>query len=80
MPGPIILGTLVDSYCITWSFNECGVRKSCLDYDIEHMSRSLLLFSAVTQTVGTIMYALCWRWYPSSDNNDAVEQLTNSAL
>ena len=49
MPGPIIFGALVDSYCITWSYNECGIQKSCLDYDINNMSNSLLLFSLVTQ-------------------------------
>ena len=40
LPGPILFGHVVDSYCTVWQ-DTCGVRGRCFDYDIDKLSNAV---------------------------------------
>lgn len=58
LPGPILLGAILDSYCISWGYNKCGEKTSCHDYDIDGMSMSLVVF-AVAVSGKNIFFLNC---------------------
>ena len=45
LPGPIIMGSVVDSQCTAWMFDKCGNKLNCADYDVDTLSRNLVIFS-----------------------------------
>lgn len=51
MPGPILLGAILDSKCITWGYNACGEKKNCFDYDIDALSVNLVLLGCITSGI-----------------------------
>ena len=48
LPGPIIIGAIFDSQCITWGYDGCGRKKNCLDYDMKKLSTNLSIFGLAT--------------------------------
>ena len=48
LPGPIILGAVLDTECITWGYNACGKRQHCYDYNIDELSWNIAIFGCVT--------------------------------
>ena len=42
LPGPIIFGHVVDSYCTVWQ-DTCGVKGRCFDYDIDSLSYAVIV-------------------------------------
>lgn len=67
MPGPILLGAILDSKCITWGYNACGEKKNCFDYDIDALSVNLVLLGCITSVIATVLYILAWWFYPVVD-------------
>lgn len=45
IPGPIIFGVTIDSTCILWDINECGIKGACWIYDNIKMARMLVTIS-----------------------------------
>ncbi|XP_047128024.1 solute carrier organic anion transporter family member 4C1 isoform X1 [Hydra vulgaris] len=82
LPGPIILGAVIDSQCITWSYGECGKKLNCLDYNSDRLSFNLVLFGVATSVVGSILYFLAWWCYPklSSDNDIKFSELKDNVI
>ena len=54
LPGPIIFGHVVDSYCTVWQ-DTCGVKGRCFDYDIEKLSYAICVY-------GTVFTCKFWLW------------------
>ncbi|XP_065648193.1 solute carrier organic anion transporter family member 4C1 isoform X3 [Hydra vulgaris] len=73
LPGPIILGAVIDSQCITWSYSECGKKLECLDYNSDRLSFNLVVFGVATSVIGSILYILAWWFYPKLPSNSNVE-------
>ena len=38
LPGPIVVGKIVDSTCLIWKTNECGRKENCYEYDLDKLS------------------------------------------
>ncbi|KAE8635702.1 hypothetical protein XENTR_v10002710 [Xenopus tropicalis] len=45
IPGPIVFGVVIDSSCILWNINECGVEGACWTYKNSEMSLNLVFIS-----------------------------------
>lgn len=63
IPGPLILGTIIDSNCLVWSIDECGNRGNCLEYNVNQLSKHFLVFAIVAASVATFFYFLAWFFY-----------------
>ena len=48
IPGPVIFGAIIDGECTLWSKNACGKRGNCLEYKVDSLSISILIFGCVT--------------------------------
>ncbi|XP_006208034.1 solute carrier organic anion transporter family member 4C1 isoform X1 [Vicugna pacos] len=55
IPGPIIFGITIDSTCILWDINECGIKGACWIYNNIRMAHMLVAIS-VTCKVVTIFF------------------------
>ncbi|KAM6225329.1 solute carrier organic anion transporter family member 4C1-like [Rhynchocyon petersi] len=55
IPGPIIFGTTIDSTCVLWDINECGIQGACWVYNNIKMAHMLVVIS-VTCKVTTIFF------------------------
>ncbi|XP_006913310.1 solute carrier organic anion transporter family member 4C1 [Pteropus alecto] len=55
IPGPIIFGVTIDSTCILWDINECGIKGACWIYDNIKMAHMLVAIS-VTCKIVTIFF------------------------
>eukprot|EP00111_Clytia_hemisphaerica_P005496 TCONS_00015937-protein len=75
LPGPIIVGGIVDSNCISWGYDKCGKKTNCLDYDIDAMSWTLVWLGFITSAVGTVLYFLAWWWYPVTSEKVSMNAL-----
>eukprot|EP00795_Rhopilema_esculentum_P017325 gene17325-8903_t len=47
IPGPIILGSIIDSSCLLWGKDDCGNQGNCLEYDVDKISKSFFIFALV---------------------------------
>ncbi|XP_007940688.1 solute carrier organic anion transporter family member 4C1 [Orycteropus afer afer] len=45
IPGPIIFGMTIDSTCILWDINECGIKGACWIYDNIKMAHMIVAIS-----------------------------------
>ena len=45
IPGPIIFGAIIDSTCVLWDINECGIKGACWIYDNIKMAHMLVAIS-----------------------------------
>ncbi|XP_024595472.1 solute carrier organic anion transporter family member 4C1 isoform X2 [Neophocaena asiaeorientalis asiaeorientalis] len=55
IPGPIIFGITIDSTCILWDINECGIKGACWIYNNIKMAYMLVAIS-VTCKITTIFF------------------------
>ncbi|XP_066238004.1 solute carrier organic anion transporter family member 4C1 isoform X1 [Saccopteryx leptura] len=51
IPGPIVFGVTIDSTCMLWDINKCGIKGACWVYDNIKMSRMLVAISVTCKTV-----------------------------
>ncbi|XP_016049017.2 solute carrier organic anion transporter family member 4C1 [Erinaceus europaeus] len=51
IPGPIIFGVMIDSSCVLWDVNECGVKGACWVYDNIKMAHMLVAISVVCKII-----------------------------
>ena len=45
IPGPIIFGITIDSTCVLWDINECGIKGACWIYNNIKMAYMLVAIS-----------------------------------
>jgi hypothetical protein len=67
VPGPIVLGSLVDGSCNWWQYS-CGEKKSCLDYQNQGMSTTFLWFAIVGKAISFVFFALAAYFGPADSN------------
>ncbi|KAM4710104.1 solute carrier organic anion transporter family member 4C1 [Discoglossus pictus] len=79
IPGPIVFGVIIDSTCILWNQNDCGIQGACWTYNNTNMSYYLVAISAVSKviTIGFLFVAYCIYKPPSNktkpaDDNDKI--------
>jgi len=72
LPGPIIMGAVVDSQCITWTYDKCGVKKNCVDYDVEMLSRNITIFGVATGIAVLVFYGIVLYIFPKSNDEDSL--------
>ncbi|XP_004586346.2 solute carrier organic anion transporter family member 4C1 [Ochotona princeps] len=58
IPGPIIFGTTIDSTCILWDINECGIKGACWTYDNIKMAHMLVAISVTCKIITMIFNGL----------------------
>ncbi|CAH6791992.1 Slco4c1 [Phodopus roborovskii] len=51
IPGPIIFGVTIDSTCVLWDVNECGVKGACWVYDNIRMAHMLVAISVTCKVI-----------------------------
>lgn len=74
IPGPIIMGMLIDSTCKLWNTDECGEKGACLVYDLDAFRLKMHLYIAVIKLVACfldVFVSRCvnltsWYTYPRS--------------
>ncbi|MEE6458874.1 hypothetical protein FKM82_000452 [Ascaphus truei] len=61
IPGPILFGVIIDSTCILWNVNECGIKGACWTYNNSKTAYSLAAISAVCKilTIVFLFIAIC---------------------
>jgi len=65
IPGPVIVGDIIDGSCVVWN-RQCqkvdGVWKkvntNCVEYDVNKLSTNIVITFAVTSTVAAIIYLI----------------------
>ncbi|XP_074058510.1 solute carrier organic anion transporter family member 4C1-like [Macrotis lagotis] len=55
IPGPMIFGIAIDSSCVLWDLNDCGVRGACRIYDNFKMAYMLVGISIMCKII-TILF------------------------
>ncbi|OQV25265.1 Solute carrier organic anion transporter family member 4C1 [Hypsibius exemplaris] len=55
IPGPIIMGALIDSTCKLWNTVSCGAKGACLVYDLDAFRQKMHLYVGVIKTVACLM-------------------------
>ncbi|EDV22668.1 uncharacterized protein TRIADDRAFT_11569, partial [Trichoplax adhaerens] len=62
VPGPIIMGSIIDRSCILWSVT-CNQRNNCWLYNNQQMSRLILILGITFKISTTIFYLIAWHYY-----------------
>lgn len=57
MPGPVLLGSIIDSSCKIWQ-ESCGVQGSCWVYDKSSMATRLVLWFMGLKVLGFVMFLI----------------------
>jgi hypothetical protein len=55
IPGPIIMGALIDSACRLWNTQACGAKGACLVYDLDSLRIKMHLYVAIVKTAACVM-------------------------
>lgn len=75
IPGPLLIGAILDSSCLLWETKCDGTNGSCWEYDSWLMARDVFIASWVLKTCSTISFFLAWRSYnPTSPVDDLPEE------
>ncbi|KAM5192159.1 solute carrier organic anion transporter family member 4C1 [Mantella aurantiaca] len=71
IPGPILFGVVIDSSCILWNLNDCGVKGACWTYDNSSISYKLIGISAASKIITIIFLFIAHFIYkPPSSTQD----------
>ncbi|XP_036266248.1 solute carrier organic anion transporter family member 4C1 [Pipistrellus kuhlii] len=81
IPGPIIFGVAIDSSCILWDVNECGIKGACWIYDNIRMARMLVVISVICK-IATIFFngLAIFLYNPPSLDTEVSFQNSNAVL
>ncbi|XP_055341717.1 solute carrier organic anion transporter family member 3A1-like [Paramacrobiotus metropolitanus] len=55
IPGPIIMGAVIDSACRLWNTQTCGAKGACLIYDLDSLRVKMHLIVAIVKTIACVM-------------------------
>ncbi|CAB3984978.1 solute carrier organic anion transporter family member 4A1 [Paramuricea clavata] len=69
IPGPIILGHLLDLSCQLWQ-DICGQKGRCFVYDVDLVSRNICIFGAVITGFSVVLFALSWFLHQPEETSD----------
>lgn len=88
IPGPIILGAILDSGCAYWG-RECGRRANCFVYNNSVLGYRAFLIAISGIFVSAVLFILCWIFYPprttcgkseEQDDIDASETVSHTSV
>ncbi|XP_045141127.1 solute carrier organic anion transporter family member 4C1 [Echinops telfairi] len=81
IPGPIIFGTTIDSTCVLWDINECGVRGACWVYNNIKMAHMLLAITVTCKVITIFFNGLAIFLYkPPPSRTEVLFQNQNSVV
>nr|XP_014696700.2 solute carrier organic anion transporter family member 4C1 [Equus asinus] len=81
IPGPIIFGVTIDSTCILWDINECGIKGACWIYDNIKMARMLVTISVICKVITICFNGLAVFLYkPPPEGADVTFRSQNSVV
>ncbi|XP_075398784.1 solute carrier organic anion transporter family member 4C1-like [Tenrec ecaudatus] len=81
IPGPIIFGTTIDSTCVLWDINECGVRGACWVYNNIKMAHMLLAITVTCKVITISFNGLAIFLYkPPPSRTEVLFQNQNSVV
>ena len=63
LPGPIVIGSLIDSACLIWG-DKCGDRTSCLVYDTDAMRYYMSGYACVAMVLAWLCDVGVWYYVP----------------
>lgn len=69
VPGPIIMGLIIDRSCVLWSV-KCNIRNNCWIYNNQQMRQLILIIGITFKIVTTICYFLAWKFYKAEVQKD----------
>ena len=74
IPGPIIIGRVLDSTCVIWSENNLCEKTNCVSYDHDQMSRAFFLwFVGLKLLAAAFFYASSLYAHQSEETGDDYE-------
>ncbi|XP_028411530.1 solute carrier organic anion transporter family member 4A1-like isoform X2 [Dendronephthya gigantea] len=68
LPGPILFGHVVDSYCTVWQ-DTCGVKGRCFDYNIDYLSYAVCVLGVILTFLSALFYFLSWYFYKPEESD-----------
>ncbi|XP_061188346.1 solute carrier organic anion transporter family member 4A1-like [Saccostrea echinata] len=71
-PGPLILGTIIDSACQVWQ-NVCGDTGSCWNYEKTDMGVKMFIWWCLTKSLSVVFYFCAQYFYKPPDNSQEDE-------
>ncbi|ERE83557.1 solute carrier organic anion transporter family member 4C1-like protein [Cricetulus griseus] len=78
IPGPIIFGVTIDSTCVLWDVNECGIKGACWIYDNIRMAHMLVAISVTCKVITMFFNGLAIVLYkPPTTGTEASFQSQN---
>nr|XP_019583488.1 PREDICTED: solute carrier organic anion transporter family member 4C1 [Rhinolophus sinicus] len=81
IPGPIIFGVTIDSTCILWDTNECGIKGACWIYDNIKMAYMLVAISVTCKIITIFFIGLAIFFYkPPPLDTDVSFQNPNAVV
>ncbi|XP_036603815.1 solute carrier organic anion transporter family member 4C1-like [Trichosurus vulpecula] len=74
IPGPMFFGIAIDSSCVLWDHNDCGVRGACRIYDNFKMAYMLVGISIICKIITILFNTFALMLYkpPSSDTSGSL--------
>eukprot|EP00048_Salpingoeca_helianthica_P024735 m.34917 g.34917 ORF g.34917 m.34917 type:complete len:709 (+) comp9560_c1_seq1:110-2236(+) len=74
IPGPLLIGAILDGSCLLWETKCDGSNGACWEYDSWLMARDVFIASWVLKSCSTISFFIAWRSYrPASPADDLPE-------
>ena len=70
IPGPILLGALIDSVCTLWETDACDGSRNCWLYDNADFSEILLILTMVLRGVSLLFLVLSLVFYEPSGQEE----------
>ncbi|XP_036998536.2 solute carrier organic anion transporter family member 4C1 isoform X2 [Artibeus jamaicensis] len=81
IPGPIVFGAAIDSTCVLWDINECGIKGACWIYDNIRMAHMLVAISVTCKIITIFFNGLAIFLYkpPPLDTDVSFQNLNKAA-
>ncbi|KAL3873616.1 hypothetical protein ACJMK2_036712 [Sinanodonta woodiana] len=57
IPGPVLIGTVLDKACLIWRGGSCGSQGFCMLYSHDKLSRGVLLWWVITMMIGCLLFS-----------------------
>ena len=74
IPGPIIIGTLIDQSCLFWKRDCADSSKACYLYKNNSLSSSFLAFSIISKLITIVGFALAMLVYRTKQTDGEGEE------
>ncbi|EDV28794.1 uncharacterized protein TRIADDRAFT_19404 [Trichoplax adhaerens] len=69
IPGPLLIGLIIDTSCNVWNI-ECGEKTSCWLYNNRQMGYLVFAFVIICKGASTVFFALAWYYCRTEIKNE----------